>query len=85
MMGALLEKLVLLIFGGGAVTQISTGAVKGVAISTALVPFLLWLLEHKDEKFIDVTYGEATFWGSLMVGVIYLALHLPSPRQPQQP
>lgn len=84
MMGALIEKLLLLIFGGGVVSQVSTGAVKGVAIAGALTPFLLWLLEHKDEKFIDITYGEAAFWGLVVYGVIYLALHLPSPRQQAQ-
>jgi hypothetical protein len=85
LLAVLLEKITGALFGGGATTQVATGGVKGVALAALLAGYGAWLLEHKDEVFVTLTYGEVTFWGALFCLVVYLALHLPSPRQQQGP
>lgn len=66
------------IFGlltGGATTAGGVVAELGAlaAFIAAVTPGLLWLIGHKDGVFITVTYGEMTFWGTL-IGVLVMVM-----------
>jgi hypothetical protein len=65
---------------GGAVST----AAQLVAVLAAIAPVGLWLAGNKDEVFIQLTYGDLAFWGSLAalqaVIVIRLVHRAPPPQ-----
>jgi hypothetical protein len=56
------------------------GAVAGVgqlvALFAALAPVALWLLGHREEVFISITFGELAFWGAVLCGFVIVVLRL---------
>jgi len=57
---------------GGAVSD----AAQVASLAAILVPFFLWLGNHKDAVFIAVTYGELAFWSAIIFGQVFVAVKL---------
>lgn len=55
------------------------------AFLAALVPLGLWLTNNKDEVFIQLTYGDLAFWGTLaalqILVIVRLVHRAPPPGQ----
>lgn len=70
----LLGKLIGFLFGGSGVA----GVVANGAKLALLTPVVLWLLEHKDEPAITLSWG-AIALGSLVVFAIVQVAHVAQP------
>lgn len=49
-------------------------AAEAAAWVAAAAPVALWLKDNKDATFIEVTYGDVAFWGSIMLAGYALAI-----------
>jgi len=65
---------------GGAVSA----AAQVAALLAAIAPIGLWLGNNKDEVFIQVTYGQLAFWGSLAALQILVVIRLVHRAPPPQ-
>lgn len=73
------------VFLGQAAPQVAGGAIKGVALATVIMPLALWLVEHKDENFTCITWGQFAL-ACVIVGAFLLwAYFTHSPRQDGAP
>lgn len=46
------------------------------AFVAALTPAVLWLLGHREEVFITITFGELAFWSFVLGGFVIVVLRL---------
>lgn len=57
---------------GGTVASVTElGAAAAVA-----GPVVFWLMDHKAEEFISVTYGDLAFWCAILGGLVFLVTRL---------
>lgn len=65
---------------GGAVSV----AAQLAAVVAAVAPVGLWLMHHKDEVFITLTYADLAFWGTLagfqLLVIVRLVHRAPPPQ-----
>jgi hypothetical protein len=77
-MPAILQLLVGLLTGkageqiGGAVSK----AAQLAALVGVVAPIFLWLTKNKEGIFIEITYGDLAFWGTLISVIVLLTIRL---------
>lgn len=77
-MPAILSMIVGLLTGkageqiGGAVSKVA----QLTALVAAIAPIALWLSKNKEGVFIEISYGDLAFWGSLIAVIVLLTIRL---------
>lgn len=80
-MPAILSAIIGLITGkageqiGGAVSTVA----QWTAALAALGPAAYWLAGHKDETFIELSYGDLAFWSAMLLVIVRLVHRAPPP------
>ena len=62
-----------LITGGAHGVSAIGNAVTFAGILAALSPIAFWLMGHKEETMIEISYGDAVFWGTIIAVQLLIA------------
>lgn len=81
----MLLRWILSLLGTNAGSQVAGGVINSVASIAVLAPVALWFIEHKDEPFVTLSYGESAIIGGLLFVVIKAAHWSQPPPRPQWP
>jgi hypothetical protein len=74
-----LLQLLVGIFTGKAGEQIGgavSSAAQIAAFVAAVTPIALWLGNNKDAVFIQLTYGDLAFWGTMIAVIVFITVRL---------